>query len=438
MEPPVDAGGSAFSEMKKLWKTEGTGKPSTGRKAITILLIIVAAFFVFGGKTELGSDNEGELIGINVESEMTAMELSWKPQDNIHYYELSRADITDVLPGEDNVARSEYSKIATIGGNKGTYRDENVKMGHRYAYVVDGYRKSFGHLKKACTSYEDGGTEYNTVGLARPDLFNSGYGEDHSNSKDKIYLYVQSYEGVEPHDAVLYRKSSGDFKKVSYKLLDDSFSSGSTILDDTVKPGVTYTYKVRTSTTYQGETITSTDSEEITIPAVNFTADYHVRAMTDAWDGGDNDDTFIIEVASDIYNGDTLFRSKPSMTYYAKKNKEQKDTFVFDAKLTGWSKSYADEATVWATIPDSGVRLEAGERIYLKYQLSAREETYEENTVTTEELCFCGKVAEESVLKANDDNGGIGAAEYEGSGSGVTYITLDLISGKGSAYCEWD
>ena len=124
------------------------------------------------------------------------------------------------------------------------------------------------------------------------------------------------------------------------------------------------------------------------------------------------------------------------MVYYVKMDKKQKEDFAFDATLTGFCKSYAGADTKWEEIPKGGARLAAGDHIYLQYQLSAKEDTYEENTVTTEELCFGGNTAEESVLSAIEDN--CNAAIYKGSGSGETYMTLNLVSGEGSAYLEWD
>ena len=416
--------------------TQNDKKKIGGRIAV-IILIIIAAALLFGGHFGFGS-GDAEHIGITTEAATDSITIGWKQQDDVQYYEVYRIDF-----GQDGVdgypAFEEYENIAYVNGDKKSYKDADVETGHTYGYVVAGYRKSFGHVKQVCTSYIADDVTYEVAGPVKPGLFNDGYGENHTNSKDKLYLYLENYGGTDFDGLELYRKSEGDeYEKIRLHFLKNSKNE---ILDKTVTPGETYTYKVRAYTKRGDKKVYAADSDEVTIPAVNFEGKYDVEVV------GSTEDAFAIKVTSAAYNGLTVFdTSMPAKYTVQKKSKGKK--YVFGATLVGYSKGSAANAmglagdtigieddAAWLDIPEKGVRLKEKKSVYLKYTLSKWEGTDEEAD-TDAEVFFDGSDAAQSSLFMDGDEGG--GAEYHGSGLGQTIMKLDLIEGEGSAYCDWD
>lgn len=387
---------------------------------ITALIVVLAGIVFFAGG--FSGDKGGEYIGFSTQPSFDSIQMKWKQRDDVHYYEISRAEVTFDAEGEAvTLPRDAYEPVKTVAGDKRRYTDRDVETGHTYAYVVEGYKKSFGHLKCVCTTYEDGSIEYETAGLGRPALLNNGEGENHTNSKDKIYLYVQCYTGVEPTGGILYRKGSDEdkYRVIDYKLLSkEGFSSGCEILDDTVTPGVTYRYKIRTTAEDKEKSYQSPKSTAIRIPAVNFDARYDVQAMTEEGFAK----AFVIRVSSDAYNGTTLFTDEAAQyqVRYTDPETKQDVSAVFDAAL---QESSVDGQT-WQAVKKR-VRLTAGSTIYLKYALSGEDTPY-----------FGSNTAAESVLSM--DGYESGGAVYEGSGCGATMMTLDLVKEAGEACCDFD
>lgn len=423
---------------------ESEKKKKSGGKIAAVILMAAIAIFLLSWYFDFGEDDSApEYMSFTTISAMDSMTLEWKQHDDVQYYEIFRKDITDDFVEDDvSVSRDQYTRLDMVEDGQHKYTDRNVEFGHCYAYVIDGYHKSFGRIKHICSSYEDGSVEYDTVGLAKPELLNNGEGENHENSKSKIFLYLQCIGGLEPTGAVLYRKSSEDdtYKTVDYKILGDGkINSGCELLDKTVKPGETYTYKIRTSIEEGGQTYYSQDSRTVTIPAVNFKATYEVKAMTEAWSGDEEaakDHTFVIEVTSEEDNGDTVFIKKPKALYRVSKDKEGKKLCDFNAKLVGYSTEYAEDQTQWESVPKEGVTLPAGENLYLQYELSQAKESPDDSVETPAELFFGGDEAACSKLIMDGDASG--GAEYHGPGYGNTIMSLDLVKKKGTAYCDFD
>ena len=143
--------------------------------------------------------------------------------------------------------------------------------------------------------------------------------------------------------------------------------------------------------------------------------------------------TFAIQVTSGAFNGVTTFDSQFWAKYTVQKDKQNKAN-VFSAYLIGYQKQ-EDGDGQWQDIPKKGVRIKAGESILLKYKLTAFE-GYDENADPDTEVFFGGSDAVISELFMDQTESG--GATYHGSGNGTTIMTLNLVSGKGKAYCDYD
>lgn len=395
------------------------------KRSVIILIIVIALLIILAGyfATDKSRDEEG-LMSLYMDTAVDSITLNWEGHEKASNYEIYRIDISEGAYANGDIFPkwNEYRLIACVNGDIKSYSDNDVQEGHTYAYAVSGYYEKFGGEKQVCTTYEENSIIYETVGPGKPRLLNHGNGENYENSKDNIYLYVESYTGLEPDGVALYRKSEQqeNFEEIGFKQLDSQFE----ILDDSVKPGETYTYKARTFVKENGKIVHSPYSDEITIPAVNFSAEYEVKTIEYM------EDIFVIQVSSSENNGTTVFEPTMPAKYTVQKDK-QSITNVFCATLTSCSTNHHQ----WKEIPKEGVCLNAGECIYLKYKLSAYE-GYDENANLDEEIFFGGDEALVSVLFMDETDWG--GAKYYGSGSGCTVMTLDLTTGKGNAYCDWD
>ncbi len=82
---------------------------------------------------------------------------------------------------------------------------------------------------------------------------------------------------------------------------------------------------------------------------------------------------------------------------------------------------YSYDGTEWTDVPSSGLYIKAGETCYLKF-------TFSEGT-----RYFAGNSGTYSVLF--DENG----TRYDGSaGAGSTFLTIDFLTGKAKAFCDYD
>ena len=395
------------------------------RGIVTIIVLIAAAVILFGGKSFWDGAGSGEHIGISTEPTLDSINIKWKKQDDVQFFEVYRVDITDTEEGY-YPAFDEYEKIATVLGDEKSYDDTDVETGRTYGYVVSGFYRSFGHTKQVCTSYIEDDVTYEVAGLAKPVLLNNGEGENYENSKDELHLYLEAYSGVEPEGVELYRKGSKD---EDFALIDCELEDGCEITDDSVTPGETYNYKARTFVTEKGEKTYSPFSDELTISAVNLFADYDVKVL------GSKGDTFAIEVTSRAYNGITSFDASMPAQYSVQKDKKSGRN-VFAASLTGFCKSYSGDKTEWQDVPKKGVKIKAGESVCLQYKLSIWEGYVDDENEISEDVYFGGSDAVESYLTM--DGSDSGGAKYYGSGAGVTVMGIDLVKGTGHAYCDFD
>ena len=336
------------------------------KTAITVLvLILIWSFPVLAfGKSESGasensvktasvSSKKVKRLPIRLKSNMKSISVIWKTKKNIKRYVIYRIDVTKDVTDQDYdrmYKMSDYKKIATVSGKKKSYEDKKVKNNHYYAYVVNAYKKVKGKYKLAYTSYNSESYEYCCRRLGIPELLNGGDGENFSNSKSCVYLYHQTYCGVNPSSVVLYRKADGEskYKKINYKTVEKIQNLAGTIKDTTVKPGTIYYYKIKTKKKYNGKTYYSKLSKPLRIPVVNVTGKYTVSAIPVP----DNPDEIIIGFTSDKYNGElTLSQSKWT------------DGTENDIRAL----EYSYDNVIWKSMTGSKAVIEPGKKAYIKF-----------------------------------------------------------------------
>ena len=151
--------------------------------------------------------------------------------------------------------------------------------------------------------------------------------------------------------------------------------------------------------------------------AVNLFAEYDVETIDS------NDDMLVIKVTSGAYNGITTFDNGMPACYTVKTDSKSEGN-CFSAELVSYNKTGAASENQWQSVSEKGISIKAGESICLRYKLSP----LDEDDVDVSDV--------QSILFMDETD--FGGAKYYGSGSGSTIMTLNLMDGKGRAYCDWD
>ena len=337
------------------------------KTTITLLVLaLICSFSVFFfGDLESGTaediDKEASVaskkvkhLPIRLKSNMKSISVIWKTKKNVIRYVINRIDVTKAVTDQDYDHKykiNDYKKIAKVSGKKKSYKDKKIKNNHYYAYVVNAYKKVKGKYKLAYTSYDSDYYEYCCRGLGIPELLNGGDGENYTNNKSCVYLYHQTYCGVNPSSVVLYRKAKGEskYKKINYKTVEKIRNLAGTIKDTTVKPGTIYYYKIKTKKKYNGKTYYSKLSKAIRIPVVNVTGKYTVSAIPVP----DNPDEIIIGFTSDKYNG-VLTISQAKWT-----DGIENDICALE---------YSYDNVIWKSMTGKKAVIEPGKTAYIKFR----------------------------------------------------------------------
>ena len=268
---------------------------------IVVLLAAALAGYLIWQEAEPAGEKEETRMTIRLTPDMESVKVTWRPVDGTDLYVLYRADVTDAVRGdEDMPKRTEYQSLGDQGSNT-SFTDVGAEENHFYSYIVESYDTA-GIL--IGDSYRKDEMEYVCVGMGMPTILNYGYGEEHTNSKDELFLYMMAEEnGVSPEGAKfqIYRTVEG---KDKYRKIGTAkaVEGAAEYRDSSVKPGTTYTYRVVEVKDVDGESRESEWSDEETIPAVNFTAKY--RGMLLKKESKDNVVAFKLRNA-DKYNGIT-------------------------------------------------------------------------------------------------------------------------------------
>ena len=327
--------------------------------AVSMVLVIPAESVSAAGSPKV------KVLKYKITPSMNSLKVSWKKQKNVSYYLIYKTEynVKDIYKIEP-VPMSKFKKVKKVSGKKTSWTDKKVKKGRYYNYVIRGYKKSKGKTRMVCNSFKPTATYYNCPGLQRPDIFDGGDGENYSNTRNKLYLYVQRTDGVRPDGVTIYRKAAGasKYKKIKAKKMEKGrFNIGSFYRDSSVKPGKTYSYKARTWVKKNGKKKYSPYSNVVTIPAVNHTGTYTVKAMTAAGTVKE----FSVRMTSDKYNGILYLKGGAGTDgplYEASAAGKLYDNQK--VALVSWSK---DNKT-WLGIPSAGLQVKAGQTVYLKFR----------------------------------------------------------------------
>ena len=357
-------------------------------------------------------------IGYRTTPTMKVIKIKWKKQKKISFYRLYRLDVTGWNEGKNgSPTMDQYKRIAKLSGKRKSYKDRKVKPGHSYAYQSEGYRKSNGKAKLVCTTYLKDYYQEDNIGLSRPWLLNTGDGEFYTNSPRCLYLYYDVYTGVQPKDAVVYRKEdAGAYRKISVKWEKKRHGPGSTFWDNTVRPGHTYTYKLKSTVKKGKKRYYSAFTNEVIIPAVNFAGEFNVKCLTPAG----KTDTFLIQLTSKANNGVmTLAEYKDEEGtldngYSVTSGKESQS---YPMRLVG----YSWDNKVWQGMPAKGVLLKAGQSIYLKCKMEGESPYFGGSTATVSEISLMDP-----------------SVKYDGPGAGDSILYIDLCKGTGRVHMNFD
>ena len=398
------------------------GRQIAKRLMILMLAVVTAVSMVMvipAADVSAASAPKVKTLKYKIKPSMKSLKVSWKKQKKVSYYLIYRTEYKvksyyDIEP----VPMSKFKKVKKVSGKKTSWTDKKVKKGIYYNYVIKGYKKSKGKTKLVCNSFKPTATYYDSPGLARPELFDGGNGENYSNSKDKLYLYVQRDKGVSPDGVEIWRKAAGasKYKKIKAKKMDKGrFKDGASFRDSSVKPGRTYYYKVRTWAKKNGKKKYSPYSNVFCMQAVNNTGKYTARAMTAVGMVKE----FSVRLTSDKYNGNLILKGgagEDGPVYEAANGK-----YTYGEKklsLVSWSR---DNKT-WYGIPSTGLNVKAGQTVYLKFRFVSGSSWFLAGAGETSFIDFC-----------------CCNVSYIGTNSfGWSSITIDLSDGTASAYPNAD
>ena len=398
-------------------------KAGSRMRFIGAVLILLSMALIIGGNVKALRYEGPTVFYLDPKAGFDSVTLEWKNIEAERFV-IYRTDVSEIDPEDDPAPdRSDYEEIASVGGETTTFTDTDVEYGHTYAYYIDGYKeRRIGGDRISATSFEDRSMTYQTAGLARPDLFNDGYGEFHTNDSEAIYLYFQSYTGVAPTDAEVYRRAlgkageeetPGEFEKIPLKCPDgeDFNGEGCSLMDDGITPGTVYEYKCRGVLEKDGKTYRSEWSETVRIPVVNFTGVFTCETK----DGGEPGN-LTISLTSDKGNG-TLFIAPDAVATYMEKDVDY-DSLSVDDYPTVILEEVSEDGKNWRTAPEDGVTLQPGKTLWLRFTPHKGPSP-----------------AGKTVISLGFSEGSV---KYDGPGSGESIMELDLKKGEGSVYLEWD
>lgn len=399
---------------------------SNGRMSMAFIGLIVV--FFIGAVSVLPvspasiafAAEKGKKLSYTLTPAMDSVQVTWKkPRQKVSYYLIYRTeyrvkDIYDIEP----VPMSQFRRVAKVSGAKGAWTDRFVQEGVYYNYVVRGYRKTGGKAELVCDSFNPNATYYHCPGLQQPELINGGYGENFSNSKSTLYLYVQYTDGVMPYGVEVCRRAKDEagWQQVNVRKAEEGWGEcGGTYVDATVEPGKTYEYRVRTYVWRFDGAKYSPYSDVLEMETTNFKGRYTADAITPA---GLTED-FTVRLDSDRYNGvltlaGVYHEEEPIYSFRTTAKDYGNQTIA----LTACSK---DNKT-WQPIPSEGLRIKAGQTVFLKFRFA-------DGTGY-----FGGAAGEESTIDFMYGN-----ADYDGTaGFGATQMTISLKEGNATAFCDYD
>ena len=380
-----------------------------------MVLTMVASIIAFAP-----NNVQAKRFSSSLKANLKSITVTWKQAKGAQKYVVYRAN---VKRNEDTPEKSRFKKIKTLHTRK--YTDKKIKKNKYYAYYVDAIKNG----KVIKTTFNDYYMDHKCKGLERAQLLNGGYGENHTNSCKKLYLYTDvGYNGYSPKKPkyVFYRKvknSKTAAKKMTLKKTRDGM-----YCDNKVKPGKTYQYRCKAYVKKGKKKYYSKISKIVEIPAVNFHASYKIESLTKSGIYDTELEAVFKVTKGKKYDGTTVFLNSTSQDFddaYCCREKYNSEEHRYNIQFI----QYSEDGETWKYIPKDGVKLSSSKALYLKAKITIKKDSKETSIV------FLGSDSKYyySAIEAYGQ-----LIKYCGPGVGDAYADFDLINETGSSYQEWD
>ena len=195
--------------------------------------------------------------------------------------------------------QEEYSTIKKMKVSKTSYTVNDLEPDSFYYFEIIGCVKTDGKLKGVIYDYLYCYTGISSVG------WNDYASSDAPCSPENITLWFYNYEdGLPAEGFEIYRREDDS---EDWTLLATPDISTTEYDDKNIEAGKTYSYRFRSYGTYNGETLYSPYSEELSLSAVNQSGTYSSSLIKQT------KSTVILKLTSDQYNGDLSLNSRYSV-----------------------------------------------------------------------------------------------------------------------------
>lgn len=388
------------------------------KKLITSLMVVA---LIATSVTIVPKKVEASVFNHYTYSKLNGIKVTWKKKKGAKKFRVYRlVKKTDVFEEDNYPKRSDFKKYKTT--KKRSFLDKKTKKGRYYSYFVDVVNKKG---KVIATSWMEN-CDMAIRGIGQPYVNNAGYGEDYTNTPQKLYLYISPGDGFTSKKMKynLYRKAVGDkkYKKIRTAKYPRGFSDE--YCDNTVTPGKTYIYKVKSIYKKGKKKYTSTYSETCKISAVTYRGIYKVESITKSGVYTGKSMEAVIKFSNgQKYNGKTYLQGR---TNYNSAGKD--GSFNYEMVIIAYSKDNKN----WTDARNKKVEIPSNGSVYIKFEIK---------TTKSEEdkICYAGSddanYFESYISSGYEEDWFI---DYQGSGHGDTYGGFDLLKGSGYAYQDWD
>ncbi len=317
------------------------------KRKVLIFALVICFISIISSKKIYAA----EWLDINaVPNSQTKVTLSWKKK-NVKLYKIYRKAALK------NGNYSKTKKIATLSGNKKTFVDRSVKKNTDYTYKIEGYKKS-GKSMKLVWSGETG----TYTGWLAP-YWDEYYASDYPQSTKLITLVFGESIGMKSSGYKIYRRESGT---KSYKVIGTVKCKNNNYFyrykDNSVKPGHSYYYKVRSYHMHGKKKVYSAYSNAIKMSAVNKNGVYKVSLLTKP---EKNLSEFTFKIASQFGNGDLVLTENDWF-------ESESDNMVYNNEPIGLHlKEYSTDGKNWKAVTHkTKVVIKAKDTIYVRLRTS--------------------------------------------------------------------
>ncbi len=384
------------------------------KKIISYLLIVVLVTGSFSFQTESNVQaSSTKYISLTLTPSYTKVKLKWSKKKGVSYYKIYKVKVDKKsVTSQDTIKKKKYKFLKKISGTKKSYTDKKVKVNQEYAYYIEGYAKKKGKYVLRYTSFS---TMYTSafVGLKRPNIYRY-YEDDPTNTANQVFFHIGYGNGIKPQKYLVYRKASNEskYKKIKLKQYQNENEDLSLYRDGTVKPNITYKYKVQSYYKTKKKKYTSKYSKIYTITPCNEKALFKVESLTAP---GTNVQEFVLKLTGDFANGTSIFyyeEDRLEDTYYCRDSSDFAHSYVVTIS------EYSNDNKTWHSLKGTSVSTKSDETLYLKFKLSKDPEDTSPNYV------FGGNTGSASFIEMD-------SPDYDGPNGGSSLARFDLIEGTG-------